>query len=172
MQQTGELKRRRALAAVQAVTQTELDQAQDSVAGLTHARDAARARLELLIGGARPESLAALGNEIAGLDAQRHLPSDRVSQLGVVAPHGGVVTTPKLKERMGEYLKTGDLIAKVFAVDTVLADISVPEREIGDVRLGQPGTLRLRAFPERAFGGRVTTIAPAAELTPASGSFA
>ncbi|HYT81849.1 MAG TPA: efflux RND transporter periplasmic adaptor subunit [Gemmatimonadales bacterium] len=164
-----ELERVRALASIQAVTHAELEQAQERVAVFTKERDEARARLDLLRAGARPESLAALGQEIVSAQAQQHRLEQRLARLLVTAPHGGVITTPKLKERIGEYVKPGDLIAQVYAVDTVTAEIAVPEREIGDVRVGQRGVLRLRAYPERAFGGRVTAIAPAAEQDNSGG---
>ncbi len=158
-----ELERVRALASMQAVTHADLEQAQERVAVLTKERDEARARLDLLRAGTRPESLVALGQEIVSAQAQQRRLEERLARLVVTAPHAGVITTPKLKERIGEYVKPGDLIAQLYAIDTVTAEIAVPEREIGDVRVGQRGVLRLRAYPERAFEGRVTAIAPAAE---------
>src|SRR5262249_58908123 len=54
------------------------------------------------------------------------------------------------------------LIVEVHEVATVRAEIAVPEREIGDVKVGQTVIVKARAFPERALEGRVTAIAPAA----------
>ena len=158
-----ELGRMQTLASMQAVTHGDLEQAQERVAVLAKERDEARARLDLLRAGTRPESLAALEQEIVSAQADQHRIEERLARLVVTAPHGGVITTPKLRERIGEYVKPGDLIAQVYAVDTVTAEIAIPEREIGDVRVGQRGVLRLRAYPERTFEGRVTAVAPAAE---------
>ncbi len=164
---TAELQRIDALTATGAASRIEREQAKEKVAGLTNERDGARARLDLLVAGTRPESLATVEHEIASAEAQRQRLEERLSHLAVTAPHAGVITTPRLKERLGESVKAGDVIAKVYGVETVRAEIAVPEREIGDVRAGQRGVLRLRAFPERAFAGQVTEIAPAAEQTPA-----
>ncbi|HKG93071.1 MAG TPA: efflux RND transporter periplasmic adaptor subunit [Gemmatimonadaceae bacterium] len=164
-----ELDRQRALAAARVATRLELEQAQERVAVLTKEREEAQGRLELMLAGTRPESLAALGQEIASAEAERQRLAQRLAHAAVIASHGGVVATPRLRERVGRYVKAGDSIAVVDAVDTVTAEIAVPEREIGDVRVGQPGVLRLRAYPERAFQGRVTAIAPAAEEHPAAG---
>ena len=163
---TLDLQRLQTLAASDAASRSELEQAQQRVSGVTNERDQARARLDLLRVGTRPESLATVEHEIASAEAQRERLRDRLAHLAVTAPHAGVVTTPRLKERTGEYVRAGDLIAKVYGVQTLRAEIAVPEQEIGDVRVGQRGSLRLRAFPERAFDGRVTEIAPAAELSP------
>jgi len=80
----------------------------------------------------------------------------------VTAPHGGIVTTPKPRERIGENVKAGDLIMEVYAMDSVTAEIAVPEQDIGDIREGQRGSVRLRAYPDRVFDGRVTAIGAAA----------
>jgi len=43
----------------------------------------------------------------------------------------------------------------------VTAEISVPEKEIGDVKVGQDVLLKVRAYPEKNFHGKVVSIAPA-----------
>ena len=99
--------------------------------------------------------------EIAHSEAERSHLEGEVARAWVTAPHGGVVVTPKLRERIGEYVKPGDLVAEVYALETVTAEIAVPEQDIGEVRVGRPGSVRLRAYPERAFDGRVIAIAAA-----------
>ncbi len=58
-------------------------------------------------------------------------------------------------------MKEGDLIVEVYDLKTVTAEISVPEKEIGDVRVGQEVLLKVRAYPEKNFHGKVVSIAPA-----------
>src|SRR5207249_2601528 len=48
---------------------------------------------------------------------------------------------------------------------TVTAQITITEKEIGDVREGQEVLLKSRAYPDQIFRGTVTTIATAAEGT-------
>jgi multidrug efflux pump subunit AcrA (membrane-fusion protein) len=66
-----------------------------------------------------------------------------------------------LRERLGAFVAPGELIAEVHALELMRAEMEVPERDIGAVRVGQPVQLRFRARPERSFEGRVTAIAPA-----------
>ena len=73
-----------------------------------------------------------------------------------------VVGPVKVEQKRGEYLERGDLVAEVHELRRVIAEISVSEKEIAAVHLGQPITLKARAFPGRSFTGRVTSIAPAA----------
>ena len=57
-------------------------------------------------------------------------------------------------------MQKGDLIAQVQEMNTVLAEIAVPEKEIADVHIGQKVVLKARAYPHRDFEGTVTSIAP------------
>lgn len=120
-------------------------------------------RLRALEAGSRPQEIAALEQEILRSEAERRRLEGDLQRVVVLAPHAGVVVTPKLREKVGEYVRPGDLLAEVYALETVEAEINVPEREIGDVLVGQRGDLRLRAYPGRTFTGRVTAIAPAAD---------
>lgn len=162
-----ELERVRALAAALAASQTELEQAEERVAVLAKERDEAQAKLQALAAGSRPEEIAALEQDIRRSEADRVRLDGDLARVIVVAPHAGVVVTPKLQERVGAFAEPGDLIAEVYALETVRAEIAVPEREFGDVRIGQRGALRLRAYPGRTFTGRVTAIASAADTARA-----
>lgn len=158
-----ELNRQQALAEARVATRIELEQAQERVAVLTKERQEAQSRLDLLLAGARRESLTAVRQEIASAEAERQRLLQRLDHVAVTAPHRGIVITPRLRERLGRYVKPGDSVAVLNAIDTIAAEIAVPEREIGDVRLGQAGVLRLSAYPEQVFRGRVVAIAPVAE---------
>ncbi|HKV70198.1 MAG TPA: efflux RND transporter periplasmic adaptor subunit, partial [Gemmatimonadales bacterium] len=85
--------------------------------------------------------------------------------LDVVSPATGVVATPSrdLHALRGQMVTKGELIAKVYDLHTIVAQIAVQEPDIGDVHVGQPVVVRARAFPGVSFGGRVTAIATAAE---------
>jgi multidrug resistance efflux pump len=122
------------------------------------------ARLRILMAGSRPEEIEAQRADIAALESKmRHL-EEQIRLTRVVAPHPGVIVTPRLKEKIGSKVERGDLIAEVHALDRLTAEISVPEKEIGSVRPGQPVLLKSRAFPERSFSGRVAAVAPAVQV--------
>jgi HlyD family secretion protein len=44
--------------------------------------------------------------------------------------------------------------------------VYVPERDIGRVKVGQAAAIRIDAYSDRTFDGRVTYISPKAEFTP------
>jgi putative peptide zinc metalloprotease protein len=160
-----EVQRVRMLAARQVVTQAELERAEEQVAVLANELQQARGRLEMLRAGNRPEEIRATAQAVARAKAERNRLESEIARLVLVAPHAGVVTTPRLSQKVGEYVKPGDLIAEIHKLDRLTAEISVSERDIGEVRLGQPVALRLRAYPNRTFHGTVTRIASAAADT-------
>ena len=121
----------------------------------------ARAKLRLLEAGSRPEEIEGAEATLARLTSQRSHLEEQLGLVSVRSAVAGVVTTPKPREKVGQYMKKGDLIVEVHEVATVRAEIAVPEREIGDVRVGQTVIVKARAFPERPLEGRVTAIAPA-----------
>lgn len=156
-----EADRQHSLAAKQLATPAEVERAEEQVAVLGNELEQARGRLTLLRAGNRPEVIAATAQAVARAVAERSRLEGEIARLVLVVPHGGVVTTPRMLEKVGEYVKPGTLIAVIQELDHLTAAISISERDIGDVRLGLPVALRLRAFPGRTFQGIVTHVAAA-----------
>ena len=124
--------------------------------------DEAQGNLGLLLAGSRPEEIEAMRAEIANREAQRRLERGQLQLMKVMSPISGVITTPKLRERIGQLVPKGELIATVHELKTVTAEIVSPESEIGDVKVGQRVTLKARSYPGESFEGKVTSIAPIA----------
>jgi putative peptide zinc metalloprotease protein len=160
-----EAERVRTLAARQVATRAELERAEEQVAVLANELEQARGRLGMLRAGNRPEEIRATAQAVARAKAERNRLEGEIARLVLIAPHAGVVMTPRLSQKVGEYVKPGDLIAEIHALDRLTAEIGVSERDIGEVRVGQPVALRLRAYPNRTFRGTVTRIASAAADT-------
>jgi multidrug resistance efflux pump len=122
----------------------------------------AESKLTLVLAGSRQEEVEAVEAEIARLEVERRHLEETLQRLAIVSPITGVITTPKLKERVGEHVPHGTLITKVHELRTIKAQIAIPEKEIADAQLGQPVVLRARAAPEETFSGRVISISPTA----------
>jgi multidrug resistance efflux pump len=160
-----------------AVREKEVEEAQGSAtmaavgdrSNVQRERDLARqelgraeGRLRVLLAGSRPEEVSATQAEVSRLLAQRAYIHQQLQLVEISSPASGVIATTKLKQRLGERVGRGDLIAKVYEQSTVTAEIMVPEKEIADVRVGQPVVLKARAFPEKSFTSRISAIAPVA----------
>lgn len=82
------------------------------------------------------------------------------------APVNGIITSRMVE--IGDYVTINRAVYAMADYDTLLARIHVPEREIAKIRPGQVARIRLEAFPEREFTGRVMMISPVVD--PASGT--
>ena len=87
---------------------------------------------------------------------------DRVAGLVLRAPLAGVITTPQVEQRTGEYLAKGAEFAMLVDRRTVRARVLVRDWELEDVREGAPVRLVTRTNPFRTFSGKVQQIMPAA----------
>lgn len=106
--------------------------------------DAAEERLQRIRGEALRQELALLDEE--------------VGHTTIRAPASGVVLTPRLAERVGASLDEGDLLLTLGRTDTLELEFGVDQRDIARVQPGQDVHLRVDAFPQRTFTGRVTSI--------------
>jgi len=152
-----------------AATRQELQAAQDQLTAAQHDRDDARGRLAMLYARIRPEDLQSARAKLTALEHQQRFLAGEVRAMTVVSPADGIVATPsrQLREMRGQLVTQGALLAKVYDFSTVRAQLIVSEKDIADVRVGQPVALRARAYPDVAFRGTVTAVA--IEVTPQSG---
>jgi putative peptide zinc metalloprotease protein len=98
--------------------------------------------------------------ELKRLCVQEEYIKEQLGLLQMQSPISGIVATPKIKEKIGQYVEKGSLIAEIHEINSVKAEIAVPEKEISDVQIGQRVLIKLRAYPERDFEGTVASIAP------------
>ena len=86
-----------------------------------------------------------------------------VSQkLAVHSPVGGLIMTPRLREKTGQFFHEGDLICVVEDPSVLRAVVKLPEQEVERVRPGQRVQLKARALPFESFAGTVERLAPGA----------
>jgi putative peptide zinc metalloprotease protein len=67
-----------------------------------------------------------------------------------------------VEERIGAHYDEGDAILDVEDPASIFTRIFVNEKELADIRTGQPVALRVAAYPDRIYRGRVSEIAPRA----------
>lgn len=157
------------------VRQTELQEARaalqevgaDDLAEVRALESAAREgvvqaerRLSLLLAGSRQEQIEATMADLARLEIRRDSAADHVRLTELRSPITGIVTTPKLEQRVGQHVTKGDLVAEVYDLTSVLAEIAVAEQDIADVQVGDRVVLKARAYFGRQFEGQVVAVAP------------
>ncbi len=80
---------------------------------------------------------------------------------------GGVITRRHVK--VGYTLSQNEPAFEMKRLDTVEAELNIPEREIGRIRVGQYARVLIDALADQRFEGDVQRVAP--EVDPASGTF-
>ncbi len=100
---------------------------------------------------------AKLAIEQAQIDLQET--QTDLSNARLRAPIDGTVTT--LDAGVGEKVTT-DISAAIYIADLTQLEltVNVSEVDVSKVYVGQPAQIKLDAFPDRAFSGQVTRIAP------------
>jgi len=92
---------------------------------------------------------------------RHHNLAEEMKRLEVVSPIPGTVTTPRMHNLLGAYLKPGTEVVEVADLSTMTARIYVPEFGMRDVRVGAP--VRLHAESQfESWAGTLSSLAPAA----------
>ncbi len=122
----------------------------------------AESELRILLAGTRKESIQAMEAEVNKLGEKKDNILQQLECLKIRSPIDGVVATPYLKNRVGQYLNKGDSFCDIVSEGIVIIDMPVPEKEIADVHADLPITLKVRGYPSLSFQAKVKAIAPVA----------
>jgi putative peptide zinc metalloprotease protein len=169
---TSRLERDKALCEQLLVSKQQLEDSEANLALRKGELAAAKSKLELLLAGSRPEEIEAMRATLASFQTQHSYLEEQLKLMRVISPASGIVATParQLMEMKHQLVKKGDLIAKVYELKTITAELVVSERDIADVKVGQEIVLKARAYPEMTFHGKVTAIATVAQANLSSSS--
>jgi HlyD family secretion protein len=143
----GALKR---LAAKQAATQNDVEQAQGKLREADLQIEALNKRRAALVGKSDKSVAAARLREA---EAAVRLARERIAQTEIRAPISGIVYG--LKIRAGAFLKRGDEVTNIGQLDRVRVRVYVDEPELGRVAVGQPVVITWTAQPGKSWKGTV-----------------
>ncbi|KUM05573.1 efflux RND transporter periplasmic adaptor subunit [Chromobacterium subtsugae] len=133
-------------AAELSATTLKRDRAQLAVQGVSQAQvDADEADLK---------SKKALVAQQAALVAKKTIRAPFAGRLGITTVNPG------------QFLNPGDKIVTLQTIDPVYVDFNLPQRQIGQVRIGQSVSLKSDAFGNELFHGKINAISP--KIDPAT----
>jgi putative peptide zinc metalloprotease protein len=112
--------------------------------------------------GSDPQKAAQATRERSRLQQELAIARKEVDALEIRAPFAGVITTPEVEQKVGEYLSPGDEFCRVVDRSTMRARVLVRDWELEDIRPGTPAKVKVLPFPYRTYSGHVDQILPAA----------
>jgi multidrug resistance efflux pump len=88
----------------------------------------------------------------------------RISKARLVSPIDGIVVAGDLERQIGAPVKTGDVLFEIAQLESLRAELAVPEDRIADVHEGQTGQLATVSYPDQRLDFVVERINPVAEV--------
>ena len=122
-------------------------------------QDLERARTNVQVEAAREESAM---KEIDRLQANMRSASHQLSQVTFRSPLAGLITVMNIEE--GENVITGTMnnpgtvLMTIADLSEIEAEIDVDETDVVGIKIGQPATVSIDAFPEKKFKAEVVKV--------------
>lgn len=95
--------------------------------------------------------------------AQAQAQREEINYKTVRAPFDGALGIRKVD--IGEYLQAGSPVVSLTQLTPIYVDFSLPEQELGKISTDLSVRVRLDAYPDTDFEGKVTAIEPGADET-------
>ncbi len=107
---------------------------------------------------ATAQSADEAASNLAVSTAATELARVQLEKTRIVAPFSGIVGLRHVS--VGEYITAGQALVNLEAIDPVKADFRVPEKFLPAIRVGQTIRIKVDAFPDATFEGKVYAIDP------------
>jgi HlyD family secretion protein len=124
----------------------------------------AKANLNLLLAGTRPEDIAEIEGRVAEMKGKIQEIEASLAEAVVRAPARAVVDVVSV--RKGDIVGPNQTVVRVLRADDLWVKVFIPETELGRVRLNQAVEVTIDAYPGRRFRGTIVFIASQSEFTP------
>jgi len=110
----------------------------------------------------RATALSRARSRRAAARAQLGVAQRALRDAQVRAPFGGLVARREVSR--GEYVKVGQPLFEIVALDPIEVEFSVSERDSARVKLGQPVAVRVAPYPDEVLRGEVSVISPTIDV--------
>lgn len=104
------------------------------------------------------DALDVAKNELKRAEARVREDKVRVDRAHIVAPFSGIVGVRMISP--GAYVKKGDDIVRLENISSVKLDFRVPEHYLSKLKPGQEIGIRVDAYPNETFTGKIYAIEP------------
>jgi membrane fusion protein (multidrug efflux system) len=111
---------------------------------------------------ATAQSADEAASNLAVSTAATELARVQLEKTRILAPFSGIVGLRHVS--VGEYITAGQALVNLESIDPVKADFRVPEKFLPAIRVGQTIRIKVDAFPEATFEGKVYAIDPKLDI--------
>lgn len=146
-----------------------VQKAEKNLAALRKNRDESSSQLALLQSGARGEDVDAARHtveaaqaELARVQQQIDYTRGEDAKSALLMPFDGYLVDSHLHFKEGTYLSVGQVYATAQNNSQPQVEVQLPEYDVEGVEAGAVAKVKLFAYPNSPFEGKVTTIQPAA----------
>ncbi len=119
---------------------------------------------EKLKRGSRQEEIMAARARYEQARAQCDILTKKINDCVIVAPFDGTIT--RIHVEKGELVAPGMTVARLVNLNEMFVRIYVSEKNLPRLSLHQQALIKVDAFPNKTFTGKVVFISPEAEFTP------
>lgn len=112
----------------------------------------------------RPEEIEQAQANLKKAISMVDLLKQNIEDCRIFAPSDGFVSKKFIEE--GENAVMGGSLLRLSNLETVNLVIYVPETDLAKVKLGQNAEIKIDAFKDKVYAGKITFISPEAEFTP------
>ena len=137
-----------------------VEQIEQARAGLAQAQE----RLALVQKGPRQETIAQARARMEQAEQTLAIAQTRLAYATLQSPVSGLVLAENIEA--GEFVTAGTPIVTVADLSRIWLRAYINEPDLGWVKVGQPVRVFTDTYPGKAYPGRITFIASAAEFTP------
>jgi RND family efflux transporter MFP subunit len=109
--------------------------------------------------------------ERAGAQAQADMYEIEIGRAKIVAPYDGEILTGDLRDKRGAVFKQGEQLMDMAERNSLEAELSVPDRDIQDIKIGSTGALWTSALPSETKPITIKSIVPAGVVKEQSNVF-
>ncbi len=92
--------------------------------------------------------------------AELQLAQENLQRSGIVAPIDGIIVSGDLSQSIGAPTRLGDTLFEIAPLDEYRVELQVDERDIGQLRAGQPGRVVLTGAPDEPLSLTIERITP------------
>jgi len=105
------------------------------------------------------EELAMKEKEFESLQAENAYLKGKVESLELKAPFSGILLSDQ-NEQIGNFFKEGDFVLELADSESFYLELSIADKDINRVKVGDPVEIRFRCDPAKSYGGTVSRIGP------------